>query len=500
MKRIVAIWMFLYNGFGVCQDKPFVFRPPNTTGIVVKADILFSQADGKELFFDLYQPRESRNRPILIFLNMVGGPQRTWGIYKGWGIAAAADGLAAINFDTRSDRAEEVFDSLIEYLRKNGQSLGVDPDRIAVYAASANMNRGMRLMMDSARTYLKAGLAFYGNSEINSFRMDLPILVIRSGLDNVLTNSAVDFLFKKAIHANAPWSLINYSGGHHGFEVEDPNDYSVYLIRTVLQFAKNHLENPKLHESGLGELVTPLAKLLRAASDSVRATPQKGAAWQKLAVYQVRSGQYAECLASYREAIRLGSSNYGDMGLKALEAAAMAGNTEEAILWTSRLQEVGWIANWNILEIPQYSSLQKNSDYVAAYDKLRQRSNRFLLLHVFSEFGVDSARVVLARDISLYPKIAPYSEFSLNWIGYQLLNRQKTKEALDVFNWMLREYSPSLYGMDGLADTYEAMQDRKNSELWTKKCLDALKSSNLSESAINGFRKSAEDRLQRLKK
>jgi len=46
-------------------------------------------------------------------------------------------------------------------------------------------------------------------------------LIVRAGLDNTFLNRNLDSLIAKGIQANAPLSFVNFSGGHHGFEIED---------------------------------------------------------------------------------------------------------------------------------------------------------------------------------------------------------------------------------------------------------------------------------------
>src|SRR6185295_5851948 len=135
-------------------------------------------------------------------------------IYTGWAKAATAHGLAAINADTHTDGAAEDFDALSDYLRQHASELNVDPERIAVYAASGNAYRGLPLIEDPKRTWIKAAAIFYGAAEVQKYRPEVPLLWVRAGLDRPGMNRLVDDAVSKAMRQNVSVAVVNFAGGH----------------------------------------------------------------------------------------------------------------------------------------------------------------------------------------------------------------------------------------------------------------------------------------------
>ncbi len=93
-------------------------------------------------------------------------------------------------------------------------------------------------MEDPALTSIKAAVMYYGSANIERFRLDLPVLYVRAGLDRPPVNESIAKLATLAIAQNAPLTLLNYSGGHHGFEDTDLNGATHQVIDETLEFAK----------------------------------------------------------------------------------------------------------------------------------------------------------------------------------------------------------------------------------------------------------------------
>lgn len=63
---------------------------------------------------------------------------------------------------------------------------------------------------------------------------------MRAGLD-AGKNQAIDVFIAKALAKNVAIEVINYSEGHHGFDVVDNTDESRTIIQRTLTFLKEHL-------------------------------------------------------------------------------------------------------------------------------------------------------------------------------------------------------------------------------------------------------------------
>lgn len=93
------------------------------------------------------------------------------------------------------------------------------------------------------------------------------------------------------------------------------------------------------------------------------------------------------------------------------------------------------------------------------------------------------------------------NENSLVGAGYQLLQNKKSKEALAVFSINVESFPGSPNAYDCLSDAYEADGQTELAVMHAQKALDLLaKATNLNENFKNGIRRSAEDKIKRLKK
>ena len=67
---------------------------------------------------------------------------------------------------------------------------------------------------------------------------------MRAGLDRPGVNESIAKLAALAVSQNAPLTLVNYAGGHHGFERADDNDATRQVIDDTLDFVKRATSAP----------------------------------------------------------------------------------------------------------------------------------------------------------------------------------------------------------------------------------------------------------------
>ena len=84
---------------------------------------------------------------------------------------------------------------------------------------------------------------------MSQVRLDLPVLFVRAGLDQPLSNQSFDRTIAAGMAANAPWTELNYPGGHHGFDVLDDSDLSREIIEETFRFAQLAISDS--HQSAL---------------------------------------------------------------------------------------------------------------------------------------------------------------------------------------------------------------------------------------------------------
>jgi dienelactone hydrolase len=286
---------------------------------------------------DIYRPKApaTRSRPVAIFLAAFGGAVMRHGSqFAGWGQAAATHGFVAVVADD--------VDSAFVYLGRHAAELHVDPQRAALVAWSAHAGAGIPLAEDERREAIKAAVFLYGSGPVEHFRLDLPVLFVRAGLDQPSANAAIDALIASALRANAPWSVINYSAGRHGFDGLDDNAESRAVIERALAFLRSALSDSieTAMRSGLaeaaaagavsrGDYVDAAARYATlTASDSVSARLHLAYGNALLG-----AARYHDALTQFDRAKALGGVGVRDLGIPAAHAAALDHDPDGAIAW-----------------------------------------------------------------------------------------------------------------------------------------------------------------------
>ena len=328
----------------VAQEMRFFYPAPPASVIAVSKD----QAYGT-LQMDVYRPANAAGKtlPVLVFFNIASGAQRSNFFYKPWAEIAASRDLVAILPDLRDDSFEKDFDALIAHLTANASSLGIDRDRIALYAGSGNVSRALPLVQNPKQTVVRAAVMYDGSAQVSEFRRDLPILMVRAGLDRPPVNRAIADLATLAANQNAPLTLLNYAGGHHAFEIVDDEDATRDVIDTTIEFVKR--TTAPAYQASLR-----------------RALPEATAA------AHVASGNFAAAAASYAELVKakpddarmrlsygealLGASQFAeacteleklkgkglgprDLGVPAARACMQKGDAEAALAWLKSIPQ-----------------------------------------------------------------------------------------------------------------------------------------------------------------
>jgi dienelactone hydrolase len=291
------------------------------------------------------------------------------------GESCDSHGFAAITAETTADQVAEDFDSLAFYLRQHAKDLGIDPQRLVVIAWSGNVSSGLPVVEDAQRKAIKAAVIYYGSADVPLVRLDLPVLFVRAGLDQPLTNQSFDRRIAAGIAANAPWTVLNYPGGQHGFDVLDDNDLSREIIEETFRFAQlaisgshqSALHGGLAEASAAGAIFTEdFARAAALYDELVAAHPQD--ARLLLAYGNALSGakQYKEARAQFDRAKVIGGLGARDLGLPAAKACALDRESEAAMVWLKTIP-------------PQFLPASVQSD--AAFVALRDRADFQALFH-----------------------------------------------------------------------------------------------------------------------
>lgn len=258
--------------------KRIVYSVPGMTRVKVVKDRVYKRVGGAELKMDLYSPPgRGARRPAVIFIH--GGrippnlrtTPKDWGAYVSLGQLVAASGFVGVTFNHRFYTWESLADSqsdvmdLIAHVRSNADSLGVDKDRIVLWAVSAG---GVFLShpLRDAQPYIRCIVGYYPELDLENERKSAPssvtnetlrefsaihhlrnrekgvppLFIARAGLDDATLNDGVDRFVQLALSKNLTIEVVNHATGQHGFDVENDNDRSREIIRRTIEFIKTH--------------------------------------------------------------------------------------------------------------------------------------------------------------------------------------------------------------------------------------------------------------------
>jgi len=311
--------------------------------------------------------------PALIFFNRATGADRSGRFYASWARAAASKGLIGILPDLRDGNEAADFRTLLAYLGRHAAEHEIDT--IAVYAGSGNVFTAFPLVEDPALTSIKAAVMYYGSANVERFRLDLPVLYVRAGLDRPPVNESISKLAGIAITQNAPLTLLNYAGGHHGFEGTDNNDATRQVIDDTLEFVKHATSEPyqsalraSLQEATAAGYVqtrqfhdaaTTYGSMVAARPDDARLRLAYGEAL-------LGDGQAAVACSEF-DKLRNKGLGYRDLGLPASRACLQKGDVEAAIGWLRSIPPQ--FLPRSTADDPAYASIKDHPDFLALFER-----------------------------------------------------------------------------------------------------------------------------------
>ena len=252
-----------------------VLSVPGMDAVNVRRDVVYKSADGQSLQMDVTSAGPQRLRPAVILVH--GGPiprlgAKNMGVFLSYGELLAASGFVAVCFDHRflgpdrlADAGGDIADA-VAYVRQNAGSLGIDPERIALWAFSGG-GPFLAAPLRERPSWLRAVVAYYAVLDLQQpppgadsgigdelrrrfstilglgedARSAPPLLVARAGLDNPWLNGGLDRFVQAATANGATLDLLNHPEGRHGFDILDDDDRSKAIIRRTVEFLRDHL-------------------------------------------------------------------------------------------------------------------------------------------------------------------------------------------------------------------------------------------------------------------
>jgi dienelactone hydrolase len=375
MTRIftAALCLIAASRLSAAQPSPYAFPPP-AAGIATSSDVEYAKSGDTALAMDVYKPAAgSTRRPALIFFNRAVGQDRKWDFYAAWARTAASRGLVGIVPDLRSGSEVADFKLLLAHLEQKAAEYGIDS--IAVYAASGNVSAALPALQDPALTQVKAAVIYYGAANVQQFRLDLPLLYVRAGLDRPGLNELIGTLASRAVGQNAPLTLLNYAGGHHGFEASDNNDLTRKVIDDTLTFVLTATSVPyqSALRASLGEATAAgyvqSGKFKEAAAEYAKmAAARPDDHRLRLAYGEALIGdkQYAAACAEL-DKLKGKGLGYRDLGLPAAHACLMKGDPAAAVAWLDTIPPR--FLPPSIADDPRFTPLKDREDFRALFTR-----------------------------------------------------------------------------------------------------------------------------------
>ncbi len=259
------------------SKKVILLRVPGMDAVTVRRDLEYRADAAGVLTLDIYRPPDAgpgQRFPMVVFAlgysdrgaeARIGCRFKEMGAYTSWARLVAASGLAAVTYATREPAAD--LPALLEFLRANAVSLGLDAGRIGFWACSGNVPMALSVLMEGAGRSLTCAVLSHGymldldgaagvaeaarafgfvnpaaGRTVDDLPPDLPLFVVRAGRDEMpRLNGSIDGFLAKAAARNLPVTFVNHREGPHAYDLVDDSESSREVIRQIVAFLRFHL-------------------------------------------------------------------------------------------------------------------------------------------------------------------------------------------------------------------------------------------------------------------
>jgi dienelactone hydrolase len=256
-----------------------VYSMPVVEAVTVRRDLPYRTSESESLTFDVYYPPDrsthDRSPAVLIvfgysdtgFPSVFGRRFKETGQPVSWAKLIAASGMVAIVYSNR--QPVEDLQSLLKHLREDAATLGIDADRLGVWAGSSHVPLALSVLMRTERRDVSCAVFCYGcmldldgatsvadmrrtypfanpcaGKTMDDVRDDVPMLIARAGQDQFGVNESLDAFVAGALHKDLPLTLINHARARHAFDMFDDSEATREIIRDILRFMQFHLSGP----------------------------------------------------------------------------------------------------------------------------------------------------------------------------------------------------------------------------------------------------------------
>jgi dienelactone hydrolase len=257
-----------------------VYDSPKMYKVVVETVQYPSLSDQSNLLpMDIFYPSDQQTAELLPAVILVNGfpnsgkyKGRTLDLFQSWGRLVASSGLIAVSFDSQS--ASDL-DAVVEYIRQKGADIGIDGNKIGLWASASSASLASAYAFQEGREYLKFIVLYYPwiktpdnylreeqNAacftigclgaqlpDVEQLRSDLPVLIVRCGRDTPDNIAVIDHFTQLATEAGVPLTLVNFDEGHHSFDQRTVSEgkssnEATEIIQQTLEFMKENASDP----------------------------------------------------------------------------------------------------------------------------------------------------------------------------------------------------------------------------------------------------------------
>jgi hypothetical protein len=258
--------------------KKLVLDTAGADAVTVRRDVEYRVTDAGPLAMDLYYPSDAASGARLPAVVLVGGyrdvgvPLMLGCTFKemefciGWARLIARSGMVAI-IGTSRDPATDA-QTMLRYIRQHAGPLGIDEQRIGLYATSGAGPNALSMLMSDAGKDLKCAVLSnpytldaggstgvaesattwgfvnpVAEKSVDDLPQNTPLFVARSGRDDMPhLNAALDHFVQKALARNLPITVVNHAMAPHAFDLFHDSDASREIIRQMVAFMRFHLQ------------------------------------------------------------------------------------------------------------------------------------------------------------------------------------------------------------------------------------------------------------------
>jgi hypothetical protein len=241
-----------------------------------RKDLIYRTTDAGPLTMDVYYPAgvaAGTHLPAVVFVagysdvgyeKMLGRRFKEMAMTVSWCQLVTACGMAAIAYTNREPASD--LDTLLDHVRLNATALGVDEQRIGLWACSGNVPLAVSALMQE-REPPKCAVLLYGymldldgatgvaeaaksyrftNPTAGKTLLDLPervpLFIVRAGQEQFpRLNESIEAFVAKAVALNRPITFVNHADGPHAFDILQDSPASRAVVRQALGFLSAQL-------------------------------------------------------------------------------------------------------------------------------------------------------------------------------------------------------------------------------------------------------------------